>query len=1471
MNKYLDSAMQTASSTANYVRDFFSSTSVVISILLVIGFLIMIIAIVMMALALNKSNKKSLFNTNREIPPLGGGVSRYLTVKGYFKVNRISLSFLKALDFLKHSLGENSHYKLPWFLLVGSEGSGKSTLVKSTDLNQPAGCPDLYGGDKNPFCSWNFFSRGVILDIKGSLFLENELPLKADEDNWRTLLILLSRYRGARPLNGIILTIPATELYGKTKLETEEINAKAEFFMQKLNATQNSLRMRLPVYVLITKSDKIAGFQSICTELPIKNHHNMFGWSSPYNFSHVYSPKWLDEAFDDIQNQFEQLRAELISSVKDSEGKDGLFVFPSEVIKVKDNLSIYLNKIFREDSYHESLILRGVYFCGDSGMQQVAQILTDANQDVEDSFVIIDKKDKATKDTQEDAVDEAIEESQIERKIFFTDDLIDSKIFLEGGLAKPLQAKLITINRSLNLLKFSIASFVLFGSYGLFNTYDRFSQNRDYVSPILAKMSVLLRDVQSIKLENAGHSEAIFDSYAKQLLEMMEQIREKDFFSFLIPASWFSPLHKNLNESLSVSYQTIVIRTIYIDLLLKAKELLNLKPKNDDKSTHIGQLLDPLMSKEYALLKKFLDDFVTLSDKIYKFNNLSLSTTPDDLEDLVSYTFGSKLPKQFAQHYNVFRKMLSGKPFPDIDLKPYQQLARNTLSVIYQNFLNVIFHGNNANSTIGRFKRAVDQIQRKNQKHLPDIKTLREFSVNLATPIKKLGQDGKTWIDGKIFNPGQEFDQLLDKVDDLKVFGKDVTQYLVDQTAVAFEQFKKDLEVINNSFIDNIYVQNNNKNISNPSHGLLTLEKILTDLFSEPYMLETPKRKPVVNVPQGKVVYWDKNLIQHAYEMVQKYEEYVSKKIISLPLFLQEPISEIAKRGLQESILSTLGQAQSFVNIPKNLPAGVASEDILRNKVGDLKATGDIFIKLMHILSTHETNSFFELRTLLNTTSFWLLSEVEKTLQAYSPYAIRSNNFSWWDGKIGLALGAYGVQDMEDLKSYVNLQRQYVKNIALDFAKPIVHFLSEQIMNDPNSRDRNLLNKWKRIVEQCEMYDKKVPANSLGQLEDFIIKSLNSYDLSNCFKLIPLKDTQNKTGDYFLEIIQDIKKKVLLRAEVLARQEAIKNYNNLATFFNNNLKNKFPFVGLDIKENDGEADPEQIREFFHRFKTFGDSAKVILNQVYQMGTIAKEPTNFLLQMEKIKDFLSYYLDNQSDDDVPSLDLSIDFRSNRAQEKGGDLIVDWFFKIGDETVITKQDKVKTGRWKFGESIQIGFKWPSIDEGGNVVTPQPTQDKDQPNLEIEAQSAMFNYNSKWSLLWLLRQSAAPRGSYSSIKDPNPYMLKFKVPLITNPSSPDADNPTTSAVVYNLITLSVPPSKPKMPSKVIRVPDFPISAPSLNEKIIQFNDQPVLTLGIINENSMLDDDQESTQNSADDKSDASDTTSESNDDSKNENEDA
>ncbi len=956
----------------NAVKNGLPSLPILIGIILTIAFIAMLAVTIGTLISIKRAELKArkvidlppsaiqndnaseelIDDENDRIPlPIGNWLNNILISKGYISVHNVVRSFFKALEFMKQSLGTGYKYKLPWFMMIGTSESGKSSLLSGFTH-------DEIFDDENEDAdiTWWFLRGGIILDVKGDVFLPKD-HFKANEKSWNIMLKMLSKYRGSKPLNGIILSIPANELYGKNKLSIEIIRQRAHFLSRKLNFTQNFLGMKLPIYIVITKTDTIPGFQSFCSEIPVRNRNNMLGWSSQYSLDSIYTSKWIDEAFEAIEDELNEIRMEIFSESSITTTRDGVFVFPSELLTIKENLAAYTDNIFKACSIEGRFYLRGIYFTGDSKMIPLLSFAGNT-----DKVAIMGTPDADVNEAGSLTASFRQEEFA-PKKIFFAEDLIFKKIFLEDGIASPLRSKVYKSNKSIFIAKVSTAAFVMIGSYGLFSSKDQLKNSKDKLYPSLFKVSSIIKNANSLTMKNIeNNGNELLSEYTNQLLSMMQQLNSARLSSIFVPASWFSSINNELTETLRISYQRVVVRTIYMNLILKSRNLLTLKPCNENISKNIGEVLNPYKSREYTLMKSYIDGLIELEQNIKKFDSLRASGDPNDLSNLVDYTFQGSLPKEFLDNYDQFRRILMNTPFPPIDLSPYKKVAYEVLLNLFQNFIDAIFSDAPNGSIISFLNKFIDSINKQNIGKIPNCKVIQQFSSNLTTVCQELGEEGSTWLDNDYFKSDEEFDGFLDNVEML--FGKEVPQKLLDTVAVHFGYLQSKL-IKFNALLQNditsmrVNTSSEDYNKKSPSHGIFLMEKALASICKEPYMKEPGKYRLITEIPEGKMIYWDDELIQYAYNIGKSFEQFFSTSIKDFPKSMQEGITLLAKANLCAVIASTVAKAQSFVDAPNALTDELTSEEILQKQVSELKGVAPKFVSLMKIMRDDNVSFVF--------------------------------------------------------------------------------------------------------------------------------------------------------------------------------------------------------------------------------------------------------------------------------------------------------------------------------------------------------------------------------------------------------------------------------------------------------------------------------------------------------------------------------
>ena len=216
-------------------------------------------------------------------------------------------NFAKGIE--KFEAAGKDFYGLPWYVIVGEPGSGKTEAIRRSQAGFPPGLQDEFqgvGGTIN--MNWWFTNYAVILDTAGRLIFEEVEPGTTGE--WREFLGLLKKHRYNCPVNGLLLTIPVESLVQDS---AEEMERKAAKIAHQLEVIQRELDIRFPVFVLLTKCDLIHGFREFFEGLDDpRAQQQMLGWSNPAPLDAPFRPEHLDEHLRTIIQRLRRRRLGLL-------------------------------------------------------------------------------------------------------------------------------------------------------------------------------------------------------------------------------------------------------------------------------------------------------------------------------------------------------------------------------------------------------------------------------------------------------------------------------------------------------------------------------------------------------------------------------------------------------------------------------------------------------------------------------------------------------------------------------------------------------------------------------------------------------------------------------------------------------------------------------------------------------------------------------------------------------------------------------------------------------------------------------------------------------------------------------------------------------------------------------------------------------------------------------------------------------
>ena len=259
-------------------------------------------------------------------------------------------------------------YSLPWYLVVGEPGAGKTEAIRHSNIGFPPGLQDeLQGTGGTINMNWWFTNHAVMLDTAGRLLFEDVKPGSSNE--WIEFLKLLKKNRPTCPINGMVLVLPADSLIKDT---AEEIERKARKIATQLDDIQRILDLRFPIFLLVSKSDLILGFREFFENIKDPSlQHQLLGWSNPSSLDEPFKPDTLETYLEGFIEDLNKRKLGLLHrNLKDSDFESELmYAFPSSLKNIFPRLKRYLELIFVSGEWSQKpLFLRGIYLT--SSMQE---------------------------------------------------------------------------------------------------------------------------------------------------------------------------------------------------------------------------------------------------------------------------------------------------------------------------------------------------------------------------------------------------------------------------------------------------------------------------------------------------------------------------------------------------------------------------------------------------------------------------------------------------------------------------------------------------------------------------------------------------------------------------------------------------------------------------------------------------------------------------------------------------------------------------------------------------------------------------------------------------------------------------------------------------------------------------------------------------------------------------------------------
>jgi type VI secretion system protein ImpL len=264
--------------------------------------------------------------------------------------------------------GPRSLDSLPLLYILGEANSAKTTAVLKSGFD-----PELLAGQV--YRDQDVVATPVVnlWYTRACVFVEAGDAVRRNPALWNSL-IRKSRPKTIRsamgkeaPVRAAVVCVSAEQFLGAEAPEVVLASARSTNAMLRELARQ--LGTEVPVYVILTKLDRIPYFTEYVRNLTNDEAAQLVGLSFPRNqvSSGLYAEKAMTEAasvLDQIFFSLGEFRLELLSRESDERNADPVYEFPREFRKMRNNLASYLVELARPSHLNVNPYLRGFYSIG---------------------------------------------------------------------------------------------------------------------------------------------------------------------------------------------------------------------------------------------------------------------------------------------------------------------------------------------------------------------------------------------------------------------------------------------------------------------------------------------------------------------------------------------------------------------------------------------------------------------------------------------------------------------------------------------------------------------------------------------------------------------------------------------------------------------------------------------------------------------------------------------------------------------------------------------------------------------------------------------------------------------------------------------------------------------------------------------------------------------------------------------------
>ncbi|HEY1255148.1 MAG TPA: type VI secretion system protein, partial [Terracidiphilus sp.] len=964
------------------------------------------------------------------------------------------------------------------------------------------------------------FNGGEIVAVSDNLFTPGHPDLDSGKQ-WIEFLTVLKRSRSRRPLDGLILNLPANLLTGQAALSAVDLFSRANGAARQLQTLRKQIGFSLPVYLLITGCEAIEGFAAFVQAQDKPDLKQILGWSSPYRPEAAFASGWIAQAFAEVERKLARLRLEWFAQTarETNSGQtamDELFLFPGNFRAIESPVTGFLQSMFDELGQRDAVEFRGLYFS--AGLSH--------------------------------SIESPWQGESLEPQ--FTLDLLQAKILPERVLARPADTAFVRgAAASAAACAACVAAALMLG-FGTLLGWYHLSKTSEAALPELEQVVSALAS-----RENAANA-----SSAYAAIDAAQKLSGHNFRSVFLPASLASPVDPEVRQIMPPVFTQLVYPSMRAGLEQKISALVEPPDK-------------PAASPQS--LTTFIDALLRLEDNFLLYNRLAANGKGDGrgLLELAGYLYPQAGAGRSAEDSTGFGSVVrwadtkivlpvfagdrsgldaivrdsSGQP---IDGQPW---VKPTTIRLARMLADPNLEGTHLLETLNT---ATDQINQLNDASFETVEQPQKLNETLDM-LRSQSQLAASWF----ASPGlsADIDTSLQPIFSRppltnillcsSTIQPDPCANVQDLKSALRTAATADLDDLRRSIQDQqtettglLMDTTGNLQLSQPA---AKLQLALAGYLKLPFVTASGEAQPR-DAATGEQLLWDNNRLQAALQNKAAYDSFYAGSLASAPVAVQDIVEDAAITHLRSSMAAAVSSAQQFVYQPSGVKPDAAAQAAMSiEEARSFQAASKSLDQVLDDFNElHFDQEYDALEQVATNHAQEILLNLDKAFQALHLYWPPQSIFdsqpsfgSWTAGSLPSA-SVYHQETADKMAVYLADEQQEVEKFAAA-TQIVATYLNQHVLRKAELPPA--VARWQEISNDLKRYDAAAPSTGLGALDQFLSSSMDKTAPPDC--QLPAAQV-NSSRLYFVQVRHALEQELVSRCQSLSKTSATVEYARLA-------------------------------------------------------------------------------------------------------------------------------------------------------------------------------------------------------------------------------------------------------------------------------------------------------------------------------------